>query len=239
MRGRLARTIRTGVILMLLVLLTREDILEGVLRLLGFQGEILVYERESMGVLLLQHVVMVLVSSAVAAAFGLGVGILVTRPRFSYLLEGVQSVVAGIQTIPPVAVITFAVPALGFGFAPAVAALFLYGMLPPLNNTIAGMRAVDPSVKEAARGMGMEPGGILREVELPLAWPVILAGLRTSVVINVGTATLGAVVGAGGLGVVIIAGLVRDNPALILSGALLSALLAFAADGIFSLWEEA
>jgi osmoprotectant transport system permease protein len=134
------------------------------------------------------------------------------------------------QTFPPVAVLALAVPALGFGLKPTIVALFLYGLLPVVRNTIAGLRAVPPHLLDAAYGMGMGQWQALLRVELPLSMPVILAGVRISVIINIGTAMIGAVIGAGGLGSPIIAGLVRDNLAFIIEGALPAALLAILAD---------
>ncbi|MFO8063647.1 MAG: ABC transporter permease, partial [Spirochaetia bacterium] len=130
-----------------------------------------------------------------------------------------------------------AVPALGFGFKPTVAALFIYSILPVLNNTISGMEGIPRHLTDASRGIGMTRLQILFLSEFPLAARVIAAGVRTSVIINVGTATVGAVIGAGGLGVVIIGGLVRDNVAFVFSGAMTAALLALIIDWLFSRLE--
>ena len=116
------------------------------------------------------------------------------------------------QTFPPVAVLALAVPAVGFGVKPTMIALVLYGLLPIFENTITGLRQVSPTTLEAADGMGMSPSRRLVSVELPLALPVILAGVRVSTVINLGTATIGSTVAAKGLGEVIIAGLIRRTP---------------------------
>ena len=137
------------------------------------------------------------------------------------------------------AVLALAVPLVGFGFRPTVLALFLYGILPVLTNTIAGLEGVPAETLEAAEGMGMTPWQVLTRVQAPLALPVILAGVRTSVVINVGTATVGAVIGAGGLGTAIVAGLVRENPSFVLQGALGAALLALLLDRALGLLERA
>jgi osmoprotectant transport system permease protein len=122
------------------------------------------------------------------------------------------------------------VPLVGFGFKPTVIALFLYGLLPVVRNTIAGIESVDPDVPDAAAGMGMTSLQVLTRIELPLAWPVILTGIRISTIIGIGTATLGATIGAGGLGKPIIAGLIGQNPAYILEGAVLVALFAVIVD---------
>ncbi len=180
--------------------------------------------------LLGQHLALVAISSLPAVIAGIGAGVAVTRRGGEEFLSLVKGAAAIAQTFPPAAVLALAVPALGFGTKPAVFALFLFSIFPVLENTIAGIRSVPPAVLDAAAGMGMGPVVRLLRIELPLAFPVILGGVRTAVVINVGTATLGAIVGAGGLGVPIIAGLVRFNPAFVLHGALVAALLAFVLD---------
>jgi osmoprotectant transport system permease protein len=143
------------------------------------------------------------------------------------------------QTVPPVAVLALAVPFIGFGVKPALVALCLYSVLPVLRNTIAGLESVPAPVLEAAAGTGMTGPQVLLRVELPLAFRVIMAGIRTSVVVNVGTATVGAIVGAGGLGTPIVAGLVRENPAFVLQGAVSAALLAIFLDQLLARAERA
>jgi osmoprotectant transport system permease protein len=123
---------------------------------------------------------------------------------------------------------------LGFGLLPTVVALFLYGLLPVVRNTIAGLRAVPRDVLDAAYGIGMSRMQALVKIEIPLAARVILAGVRISVIINIGTAMIGAVIGAGGLGSPIIAGLVQDNIAFIIEGALPAAILAVLADQLLA-----
>jgi osmoprotectant transport system permease protein len=125
-----------------------------------------------------------------------------------------------------VAVLALAVPLVGFGEKPTLVALFAYGLLPIFENTIVGLQTCPPAVLEAAAGMGMSPRQRLRSVELPLAMPLILEGIRLSLVINVGTATIGSTVAAKGLGEVIIAGLLSNNTAFILQGGLLTGLMA-------------
>ncbi|RAW06176.1 osmoprotectant uptake system permease, partial [Halomonas elongata] len=143
------------------------------------------------------------------------------------------------QTFPPVAVLALAVPVLGFGTLPIIVALLLYGLLPIVRNTLAGLEGIDPGVTEAARGMGMTGGQRLRQVELPLAAPVILAGIRTSVTINIATAAIGATVGASNLGDPIISGIVNGNTAYVLQGALLIGLLALCVDSLFARFQPA
>ena len=189
-----------------------------------------VYPRSSLLRLTAQHLVLTLVSGAAAALAGTAAGIAVTRGAGRDFLPLTRSLAALAQTFPPVAVIALMVPLVGYGAEPVLLALFLYSILPVLNNTIAGLENVPPSVREAARGMGMKESQVLGLVELPLAGPVIFGGIRTAVTINVGTATLGAVAGAGGLGNPIVGGLVRDNPAFVLEGAAAAGLLALGLD---------
>ncbi|MDF1536746.1 MAG: ABC transporter permease [bacterium] len=180
--------------------------------------------------LVMEHLILVSTAGVMATAVGLAAGITVTRPWGRDLLQAVNGMASLGQTFPPVAVLAIAVPVVGFGFKPTVIALFLYGVLPVIRNTIAGIQAVDPDIPEAAAGMGMTPAQILTRVELPLAWPVILTGIRISTIIGIGTATLGATIGAGGLGRPIIAGLIGENPAYILEGAVLVGLFAVIVD---------
>jgi len=141
------------------------------------------------------------------------------------------------QTFPPVAVLAVAVPALGFGIWPAIIALTLYGLLPVTENTVAGLSQIAPAIKEAARGSGMTPWQVLTRVELPLAAPVIIAGARTSITINVGTAAIASTVGAKSLGLPIIVGLNASNTAYVLQGALLTGSLALALDQLSELFS--
>jgi osmoprotectant transport system permease protein len=130
------------------------------------------------------------------------------------------------------------IPLLGIGSRPAVVALFLYSLLPIVRNTSAGLRGIAPELQESARALGLSPAARLRLVELPLAMPSILAGIKTSAVINVGTATLGALIGAGGYGQPILTGIRLDDTGLILQGAVPAAALALAAQGLFEVAER-
>jgi osmoprotectant transport system permease protein len=182
------------------------------------------------------HVVLTATAEALACLLAIPLGIGASR-RPS--LAAVALAGAGaLQTIPSIALLAFMLPLFGIGAKTAIAALFLYGLLPVLRNTITGLRGVDPRVTEVGRGLGMTPGQLLRQVELPLAAPVILAGVRTSTVINIGTATLAAFIGAGGLGEPIVTGLAVTDINLILSGALPAALLAIAVDGLLATVER-
>jgi osmoprotectant transport system permease protein len=197
------------------------------------------YTRTAFSRLVWQHLGLVAVSSGLAAAIGVALGVAVTRRRGRDFLPVVSSLVSVGQTFPPVAVLALMVPVVGFGARPTIVALLVYGLLPVVRNTISGLEGVSAEVVQAARAMGMTKGQVLRRVELRLALPVIMAGVRTSVVINIGTATLGATIGAGGLGAPIIAGLIGQNPAYILEGAVVAGLLAVIADNALEQAEAA
>lgn len=191
------------------------------------------YQQESFIRLALAHIRLVAVSSFAAVMIGMGAGIAVTRRAGKEFRSVVETLVAAGQTFPPVAVLALAVPTLGFGEQPALVALLLYGLLPVLQGTLAGLGAVPASLREVARGVGMSSRQVLCKVELPLAAPVILAGIRTSVIINIGTATIASTVGAKTLGSPVIIGLSGFNTAYILQGACLVALLAIVTDRLF------
>ena len=142
------------------------------------------------------------------------------------------------QTFPPVAVLAVAVPLVGFGEAPALIALALYGLLPVLQGTLAGIAAVPAAAREAAEGLGMSPWQRLWRIELPLAGPVILAGVRTSVIINIGTAAIASTVGAKTLGLPTIVGLSGFNTAYVIQGAVLVGMLAAVTDLAFERVER-
>ncbi len=191
------------------------------------------YEQDSFAALLGAHLVLVALSSAVAVAVGLAAGIFVTRPAGREFRPLVETLVAIGQTVPPVAVLAIAAPLIGFGSAPALIALALYGVLPVLRSAIAGIESVPAAVLDAAAGCGMTAWQRLRNIELPLAAPVLLAGVRTSVAINIGTAAIASTVGAKTLGSPIIVGLSGFNTAYVVQGALLLGFLALVVDGVF------
>jgi osmoprotectant transport system permease protein len=176
--------------------------------------------------LTLSHLGTVLIASLASTAVAVLLGIFVTRPVGREFLPLSRSLVNIGQTFPPIAVLAIAVPLVGFGEKPTLIALFLYGLLPVFENTLTGLAQVPPLVLDAAKGMGMNPRQRLLQVELPLALPVILAGIRLSVIISLGTATIGSAVAAKGLGEVIVAGLQSSNVAFILQGGIVVALLA-------------
>ncbi|MHB8050100.1 MAG: ABC transporter permease [Coriobacteriia bacterium] len=185
-----------------------------------------------------QHLELVLISSAISIVVGLALGIFVTRPAGAEFRDTITDLSNIGQTFPPVAVFTLAVPLLGFGVRPTVVALALYGILPVLRNTISGLEGVAADVLDSATGLGMRPAERLRRVELPLAAPVIVAGIRISVIVNVATATVGAIAGAGGFGAPITNGLVNLAPSVTLEGALLAAGLALTLDALLGGVEQ-
>ena len=207
---------------------------ETTLRFLFPQETQVLHPRASLLILVWEHIQLVIISSSLTILVGVPLGIWVTRPSGSNFLPIVTDLTSFGQTFPPVAVLALAVPMLGFGLLPTVVALFLYGLLPVVRNTIAGLRAVPQEVLDAAYGMGMSRMQALFKIEIPLAARIILAGVRISVIINIGTAMIGAVIGAGGLGSPIIAGLVQDNIAYIIEGAVPAAILAVLADQLLA-----
>jgi osmoprotectant transport system permease protein len=196
-----------------------------------------VYDRDSFFSLFLSHLMIVTIASAAASLVGITLAVFVTRP-FGREFRAIADTLATVgQTFPPVAVLALTVPAVGFGAEPTVIALFLYGLLPVLANAIAGLEGVPAAVREAAQGMGLSPWQVLARIELPLAAPVILAGVRTSVTIAIGTATIGSTVGAVTLGTPIFDGLVADNLPFVIEGAVLVAMFAILTDMLFSRLE--
>ena len=180
---------------------------------------------------------MVAVSLVAAIIVALPLGILAAyRPKLG------QVVLAGaglVQTIPSLALLVFMIPILGIGAPPAIVALFLYGLLPIVRNTATGLRDIPPSLRESAEALGLSPWARLRLVELPLASRAILAGIKTAAVIDVGTATLGALIGAGGFGQPILTGIRRaDMRQILLEGALPAAVLALLVQAVFELAER-
>jgi len=192
-----------------------------------------VFEQDTFAALTAAHLALVVLSSAASIVIGVACGIYITRASGVEFRPLVESTVAMGQTIPPVAVLAVAVPLIGFGEAPALIALALYGILPILQATVAGLESVPASAREAASALGMGPQRILWRIEVPLAWPVIVAGVRTSTIINVGTAAIAATVGAKSLGTPIVVGLSGFNTAYIVQGAVVVGLLAIVIDLAF------
>jgi osmoprotectant transport system permease protein len=183
-----------------------------------------------------EHLGLVLLSLLAAVLVAIPLGVLAAKRRAlgAVILGG-----AGLaQTIPSLALLVFMIPLLGIGAKPAVAALFVYSLLPVVRNTAQGLTGISPALRESAEALGLPPRAMLWRVELPLATPAILAGVKTAAVINVGTATLGALVGAGGYGEPILTGIRLAHTPTILEGAVPAALMALAAQGVFALIER-
>ena len=189
--------------------------------------------------LVLQHLQIVLVAVGLTVLIGLPLGVWVTRDSGRDFRDVVSASVDFGQVFPPIAVLAIMLGILGIGLWPAVVALFLYGLFPVVSSTVAGLESVSPAVIDSARGMGMGKWRILFAVELPLAQEVILSGVRTSAIYIVGTATVAAAVGAGGLGLPIFTGISTQNTGYILTGALAVSALALVIDGaltVLGMW---
>ena len=197
----------------------------------------LIDERSTLLRLTGRHVELVAVSLFVAIVIALPLGL--GLERTSSRAEGVIRAVGVLQTLPGIALLAFMIPLLGIGVVPALVALVLYSLYPIVRNTYTGVRDADAAAVGAARALGMTDGQILREVRLPLAAPIIMAGIRTAAVIDVGTATLAAFIGAGGLGEPIVAGLALSDTRMILAGAIPAALLAIIVDSTLAIVERA
>ncbi len=186
--------------------------------------------------LVLEH--LRLTGISVGAAVGVGVPIGILLSHFRLIAAPSLGLINVCQTMPSLALLGFLVPLLGIGIVPAVSALFLYALLPIVRATYTGVRTIAPDLVEVADALGMTAVQRLRHVEIPLAVPHILSGIRTATVINVGTATLSALIGAGGLGEPIFRGIATVNAQLILMGAVPAAALALTLDGSFALLER-
>ena len=223
---RAATLVRLAALALLVAFLVTPQSFAWLFRPLTQNGAPPIYDQGNLLTLALAHLGTVCVAAAASTVVAVGLGILVTRPSGREFLPLSRTLVNIGQTFPPVAVLAVTVPLVGFGLKPTLIALFAYGLLPIFENTITGLQGCPPAVLEAASGMGMSARQRLAAVELPLAMPLILEGIRLSLVINVGTATIGSTVAAKGMGEVIIAGLLSNNTAFVLQGGLVTALMA-------------
>ncbi|MCP4611439.1 MAG: ABC transporter permease [Planctomycetes bacterium] len=236
--------LRRWIILLVLIaafaiLIAQESLWEDVLRSLFPDKSEVLHPRASLSTLVWEHIELVAISSGLTILIGLPLGIWVTRRIGKDFLPLITDLTSFGQTFPPIAVLALAVPVMGFGQEPTILALFLYGLLPVVRNTIAGLQHVPRDTLDAAYGMGMSKLQALFLIEIPLALPVIIAGIRISVIINIGTAAVGAMFGAGGLGSPIIAGMsAQNNSAFIIEGAVPAAILAILADQLFATIES-
>ncbi|MHC4840400.1 MAG: glycine betaine ABC transporter substrate-binding protein, partial [Planctomycetota bacterium] len=183
-----------------------------------------------------EHLLMVVLSLLAAAIVAIPLGFLAfSRRKFGQFVLGFTGV---LQTIPSIALLVLLIPLFGIGWKPAVVALFLYSLLPIVRSTHDGLKSIDPKLTESAHAIGLNPSSMLRKIQLPLASRSILAGVKIAAVINVGTATLGGFIGAGGYGQLIFSGIRRLDNVQILAGATCAALMAIAAQGMFELAER-
>jgi osmoprotectant transport system permease protein len=232
-QARLLSPLSIGLALALVALVLALPHLEAPMHWLFPEVERPVYRRASFLELTLSHLALVAASSAAAAIVGVTAGIFATRESGSEFEPLINAIAAIGQTFPPVAVLALSVPLLGYGGPPTFLALAVYAALPITESTIAGLHAVPRDAKDAAEGLGFSRLRRLVDVELPLASPIILSGIRIAVIINIGTATIGSTIGALTLGSPIIEGLAASNPAYLVEGAILVALLAILTDRLF------
>lgn len=187
-----------------------------------------------------EHIRLVLISMGIALAAGLPLGVIAHRYRFT--TAPILGVASFFLTLPSLALFALFIPLLGLGAAPAIAGLTLYALLPIISNTVAGLRGVDPAIIKASRGMGLGPTRRLLQVEMPLAWPVIITGIRVSTLVVVGIASIAALVGGPGLGQEIFRGIRSvpnaNAPNLIYGGTLAIIVLALAFDAVFVLLKR-
>jgi len=204
-----------------------------------FPDQTPLFERQTLLKLALEHLAITGTALLAVLLVGLPLAVWAARPSGAAFRPLVENLVAVGQTFPPVAVLALALPFVGFGSGGAVLALFLYGLLPVVRNTLEGLAAVPQDVLEAASGMGYSPLQRLWRVEIPLAFPVVLSGVRASAVLILATATVAPLIGGGGLGVPIVAGLAVSNLAFVTEGAIAVALLAVLLDWTFARLEAA
>jgi osmoprotectant transport system permease protein len=187
---------------------------------------------------LVEHLQLTMVSTFWVIAIAVPLGIVLTRPRARRVAPLFLAIANIGQAVPSIGVLVLLAVTVGIGFDPAVYALVIYAVLPVLRNTMVGLDQVDPALIEAGRGMGLSSLGVLRRIELPLAVPVMLAGIRTALIINVGSATLATFVGAGGLGWLINQGNVHNRTPVLLTGSALTAVVALALDWVAGIVED-
>jgi len=183
------------------------------------------------------HIEITLIAVSISTVIGVAIGIFITRhQRVAGAIIGIAGI---LYTIPSLALFGMLIPFIGIGLKPTLIALILYSQLALIRNTFVGIVHIDPSIREAGKGMGMSNWQFLRMVEIPVALPVIMAGIRTAAVMNIGTATIAAYIGAGGLGWLIFRGIASVNSDQIIAGAVPVILLAVAVDYLFILLERA
>jgi osmoprotectant transport system permease protein len=233
-----AERVRLVLSVFLLGLLLWTPSLEYLLRFLFPQETVLVYPLKSPAALILEHMGMVFLTSTLAAFAGFLAAIVAFLSGSASMKRLIVFSGTVLQTIPPMAVLALLIPLTGFGNTPVFWALFFYGLLPVFHNAYGAMETVPQDVITAARGVGLSPLQIFSQVTIPLALPGILSGIRASLIINIGTATIGATMGAGGLGRPIIAGISQFHYSYLVQGALSAAVLALIVDSLFELFTS-
>ncbi len=218
--------------ILFLISILKFDIIENVLILL-IKPKSFFLARVSLFEIAKQHILIVIISSSLSIIIALTIAILTRFPFMNDFEEFLLGLATFGQTIPTVAILALLVPFLGYGFKPALFALFIYGFLPVLRNTIEGFNTIPEEIRESARAMGMNRFQIITKVELPLALPAILAGIRISLILNISVATIGATVGLSGFGTLIVNGIRGDDTIMILKGAIPVSLLALAVESLF------
>lgn len=225
--------------LLLLLFLPQQEVWKRILGLLFPTARSPIYDRETLFNLSLQHLGLTVLAGGLVALVGMGLTLWVTRPAGSAFKPLLENIVAVGQTFPPVAVLVLALPFFGYGSTGALLALFLYGLLPVVRGGLEGLSGIPHDIQDAARGMGYSSWQRLWRVELPLAFPILWSGIRTAWVLILATATVAPLVGGGGLGVPIVAGLALSNLAWVLEGALVVAFLAWLLDWTLARLERA
>ncbi len=215
-----------------LISILRFDIIENILTLI-IKPKSFFLARTSLFEIAKQHIFIVIISSSLSIAVALVIAILSRLSFMNDFEDFLLSLATFGQTIPTVAILALLIPFLGYGFKPALFALFIYGFLPVLRNTIEGISSIPEDIRESARAMGMNSLQVITKVELPLALPAILAGIRISLILNISVATIGATVGLSGFGTLIVNGIRSDDTIMILKGALPVSLLALTVESLF------
>jgi osmoprotectant transport system permease protein len=195
----------------------------------------LLFPRSSLLDMTLDHLWLAGMASLLSVSLGFTLGIFLTRGIGRAFQKILLSFSALMQTLPPIAVIILIYPMVGFGATPTIYALFFYSLFPVVANTVVGIKSIHPSVREAALGIGYSGRSLFTQIEFPLALPVILTGIRYSIILSVGTATIGPLIGSGGLGRLIINGMSNFNPAYVTTGAMVISLMALVLDSLFEI----
>lgn len=235
---RLTTVLKVGLLCLLCVFILKPEWFQSWLAPFTRNNAPAIYTQNSLLALTISHLTLVAIATLSATIIAVTLGILATRPGGREFLPLSRAIANIGQTFPPVAVLAIAVPIFGFGSTPAFIALLLYGLLPIFENTLTGLTTLEPSVIDAGRGMGMTNRQLFLHVELPLALPVILSGIRLTAIISLSTATIGSTVAATTLGEVIVAGLVSGNTAFVLQGGFIVAALAILINTLFVYLEQ-